>query len=73
MWDVGSVDRAILQQVGEAEFKADTGAVGSGGKVTLHFKAAGAGRTVLKLVYRRRWEQNVPPIQTFDVTVVSEP
>jgi len=38
--------------------------------LTLRFEAASAGRTELELAYRRPWEKNVPPIETFKLTVV---
>ena len=68
-WEVDSVDSAVLKQVGEPTFKADSTAVGSGGKVTLHFQGIAAGQTTLKLIYHRSFEKNVPPAKTFEVTV----
>jgi predicted secreted protein len=44
-------------------------ALGSGGTVVLRFEAAGRGETELRLSYLRTWEQGVPPLKTFAVTV----
>jgi inhibitor of cysteine peptidase len=68
-WEVDSVDSAILRQVGEAKFEPSGIAVGSGGNVTIRFEAAGTGQTELKLIHHRPFEENVPPTQTFEVTV----
>ena len=71
MWEVGSVNASVLKQAeNAATFKSDTDLTGSPGKVALHFKAAGPGKTTLKLVYRRSWEKNVAPIKTYQADVV---
>ena len=70
MWEVASVDASILMQVGKTEFKADSKLLGAGGKIIMRFKAAGAGQTSLRLVYHRSFEKNVPPLKTFEVTIV---
>ena len=68
-WDVDSVDSVILRQIGEPEFKPSNNAVGSGGNFTLRFEAVGTGQTELKMIHHRSFEENVPPIQTFEVTI----
>ena len=69
IWGVSSVDTATLRQVGQTAFIADTKARGSGGKMTMRFRAVAAGQTVLKLIYHRPFERNTPPINTFEVSV----
>jgi predicted secreted protein len=69
-WDVQTVDAAILQPVGDVEFVADSDAIGAGGRLTLHFVSLAAGQTPLQLIYHRPWEQGVPPVKTFEVTVI---
>lgn len=71
-WAAVDLDEAILRSEGEAEFKSEgqPGVVGAGGVETLRFKAVSAGRVTLKLAYRRSWEQNVEPIQTWSVSVI---
>ncbi len=69
-WETKNLDAAFLQQLGEAKFKSDNSAlVGSGGTLTLTFKALKPGMTTLTLVYHQPWETNVDPIDTFSVTV----
>lgn len=67
------VDGVVLVQQGEPEFKADSNQMGSGGQITLVYKAAKAGQSDLTLVYHRSWEKGVAPKDTFAVKVtVSE-
>jgi inhibitor of cysteine peptidase len=68
-WEKESGDEAILKQAGDLEFKPDSDLPGSGGKVTLRFEAVGTGQTVLRLIYHRSFEPDVPPLETFEVTV----
>ncbi|MFH0771519.1 MAG: protease inhibitor I42 family protein [Candidatus Omnitrophota bacterium] len=69
-WETTSLDSAIVREIGGHEFKPDNKAIGSGGRVTLHFEGVGAGRAQLKLVYRRPWEKDVEPLDVFEITVV---
>jgi inhibitor of cysteine peptidase len=69
-WEVSELDSAILRSVGEQTFEPSSNAVGSGGQVTLRFEAVGSGQTELKLILHRPFEKDVPPTQTFEVTVM---
>jgi inhibitor of cysteine peptidase len=71
-WEVAPGGSGVLEQQGEPAFKPDSSAVGSGGMVTLQFKAAQAGTINLKLIYHRTFEPNVAPLNTFEVTIVVE-
>jgi inhibitor of cysteine peptidase len=72
-WQVAEADKAVLRQVGDAEFKSSAPSnpplVGAGGTETFHFESIGAGTTTLRLVYRRSWETGVPPIKTYTVQI----
>ena len=68
-WEAADLDEKVLRQVGEAEFKADSGATGAGGTQTLRFEAVNSGQTTLKLAYLRPWEDAAPE-KTFSVQVV---
>lgn len=68
-WDIASLDEEILKQVGETEFKQEREGRGVGGKIMMRFKARAAGETPLKLIYHRRFENERPPIKTFEVTI----
>lgn len=69
-WEIVTMDKAVLKQAEEPEFKPDSEAIGAGGKKTFHFRAVASGRTNLKLIYHRSWETSVPPIKTFEVTII---
>ena len=71
-WTVASVDEKVLMQMGEATFKADRKARGSGGTITMRFEAVRVGKTCLRLIYHRPFEKNNPPIKTFEVDVKVE-
>jgi inhibitor of cysteine peptidase len=70
-WVMVDPEGAILRQVGEPEFKADSELVGAPGTLTLRFEAVEEGQMDLTLEYQRPWETDVDPLETFtaDVTV----
>jgi len=71
-WETAAVDVSVLKQLGEPEYVPDphpVGLVGSGGRFTFRFEAVASGQTVLRLIYHRPWEKDVPPEKTFEVTV----
>jgi inhibitor of cysteine peptidase len=68
-WEMVEPDGAILRQVGEPEFNADSELLGAPGTLTLRFEAVEAGQTELRLVYHRPWETGVEPLETFTVQV----
>jgi len=45
--------------------------VGVGGVQTIRFDVVGAGRTALKMVYRRSWETDEAPAEIFAIDVVA--
>jgi predicted secreted protein len=59
-WLIDGAESPVVRQVSEPEFKPSTSALGSGGKVTLKFKATNIGKAGLKLVYKRSWEKSAP-------------
>ena len=69
-WEVASGDSAVLKQMGEPEYKADSAALGSGGTMTFHFVAVAPGQTTLKLIYHRTFEKDTPPLKAFEITAV---
>jgi inhibitor of cysteine peptidase len=68
-WETAAVDASVLKQLGEPGFEPATALIGSGGKFTFRFEAVASGQTLLKLVYHRPWEKDVPPEKTFEVNV----
>ncbi len=69
-WEIASEDTNVLKRRGKPEYRSDSAAVGSGGKFIFTFEAAAPGQTVLRLVYRRPFERNVPPARTFETTAI---
>lgn len=50
---------------------ASAGMAGAAGRRSLTFKVIGPGTTGLKLEYRRPWEKDQTPAQTFDLLVIA--
>jgi inhibitor of cysteine peptidase len=70
IWEVAPQSLTVLEQVGDAEFDASGDQPGAPGTLTLRFKAVSAGEQPLRLVYRRPWEADIAPADTYEVTVV---
>ena len=73
IWQRAPGDPGGIEGLGAARFEPSGPALGQGGLVHLEFRVAKEGATALWLVYRRPFEKNTPPSQTFSVTVVGEP
>ncbi len=69
-WEARDFDSAVLELAGgEPEYKSESDLVGGGGVFTFRFKAKAADSTAVHFIYYRSFEPDVPPIETFDVTV----
>jgi inhibitor of cysteine peptidase len=68
-WELMQTEGAILKQVGETEFQADSQVPGAAGTQSLRFEAVATGQMELRLVYHRPWETDVEPLETFTVQV----
>jgi len=69
-WEIETLDEAVLKQSGDPDYVSDRDVPGSPGKFTFRFEAAGAGQTTLRLIYHRPFEENTPPLETFELMVV---
>lgn len=58
-----------LEQVGEAEYAAESSALGAGGTEVWTFEAKSTGSGTLRLKYWRSFEPDAAPAEAFDVTV----
>jgi inhibitor of cysteine peptidase len=68
-WEITELDQAIVEET-DHEYQADQPTLaGSGGKEIWRFQAQASGTTTLSLEYRRPWEENVEPIETFGIEV----
>jgi len=72
LWSVAGLSSNTVEQVGEVEYRRDEAGkhlVGSGGVFVATFKAAKPGQTTVRMEYRRPWEKDVAPIETFSATI----
>jgi inhibitor of cysteine peptidase len=69
LWDVSAIDETILRQVGAPRIIPAGSADGAGGQFVFRFAAVVAGQARLELVYRRPWEKDVAPADTFAIQV----
>lgn len=69
-WEAKDLDKEILRQIGEPEFEPQSKLVGAPGVEILRFQVVDAGRTALNLVYRRSWEMDVQPLETYTVEIL---
>jgi predicted secreted protein len=69
VWEVSSLDSSILM-LGKAEFIANNKSIGSGGMEIIKFHAIAAGTSSVSLIYHRSFELNIPPLKTFEMTVI---
>jgi inhibitor of cysteine peptidase len=59
-WDITSRYTPQLKIIAGPKFKPATNKLGSSGKITYRFKAVKAGKTQLRMLYRRSWETTAP-------------
>ena len=69
-WEVSGIDPALVELVGEPDYKSDSSLIGAGGMFTFTFKAVAAGSAPISLVYHKPWEEDVLPLKEFMVTVI---
>lgn len=69
IWQLDEVDEQILLQKGKPNFEPKSNEVGAPGLQTFRFQAVETGETILRLVYRRPWEDDVKPLQVFSIRV----
>lgn len=68
-WEVSGIDPAVVEQVGEPDFKSDSKLIGAGGMFTFTFKAVAPGSAPVTLVYHRSFEKDVDPMYEYEVMV----
>lgn len=74
-WGVLECDLAVLEPLGDPEYvESQPGKqlAGSGGWEVFRFQPQSAGQAHLKLGYRRPWEKDVEPVETFEIDVTVE-
>ncbi len=71
-WEIVNIDTTILMHT-TTEYLGDEapqGILGTGGKSIFHFKGGDIGETKLEIIYHRDFEENIPPVETFELTVI---
>ncbi|MFN8485156.1 MAG: protease inhibitor I42 family protein [Anaerolineae bacterium] len=71
-WEAAPPSSDSVTAVGEPQYKTDAnagGKAGVGGTYTFTYQGAAVGAAKLSFAYRRPWERDTPPAQTFDVTL----
>ena len=63
-------DEGVLHESGHEYIAPNTTLVGAGGKEVWTFKAIKKGTSTISMEYSRPWEEGIPPVETFDLTVV---
>ncbi len=67
-WEPASFNESVIRKL-ETEFLPYAAAPGSGGRQILKFKAVAPGYTLLRLLYRRPFEQDVPAVKSFEIGI----
>lgn len=68
-WQDNSPQPSLLAEE-DRQYRPLSDAIGSPSELTIHYRASASGNTSLVLKYRRRWEIDVPPIDTFSIGIV---
>ncbi len=71
-WIVADITGDAVCQAGEVSYVSDSatrGAMGAGGEFYIPFLGEQVGESVIRLEYRRPWEAEQEPAETFTVTV----
>lgn len=69
MWELASCNEAVLAETGECYRCDDPDADGAGGTSAFQFTAITAGRTQVRIDYRRSWGSDAP-IDSYEVGVI---
>lgn len=74
-WDIEGPIPGIIKQDAKPSYTSDSSLAGSGGVFRFSFKAADEGEESLTMVYKRSWEQGLPPADkcSFRITVKKRP
>jgi inhibitor of cysteine peptidase len=71
-WETLTLDERVLRLAAAPEFTPESDRLGAPGTQVLRFEVVGPGEADLQLVYRRPWEQDATPANTFSVHIVAQ-
>lgn len=69
VWELSSLNSTVLR-VEKPDFVASDKAFGSGGMEIIKFHGIAGGIGLVRLIFHRPFERNMPPLKTFEVTVI---
>lgn len=72
LWEVDGFNAKILHKH-KSEFILGADTMGSGGNMLMRFEILNYGKTLLKIIYHRPFEKDVPPQSSFEVMILVEP
>jgi len=67
-WELAAISVNVLEPGLEPDYVRDSDLIGAGGRYTFRFTARSHGYTRIILAYLRKWEKEVPPVKTFEIT-----
>lgn len=71
-WIIDHLDPSILLEETHS-YQVMTDTMGSPSDLVLHYKTVGCGTTRITLHYKRRWEKDILPIDTFTLDLEVKP
>lgn len=71
-WSVNIQDEKIVTQDQNYQYESDSNLIGAGGKVVFSFRALLPGKDELTLRYLRPFEDNVAPLKTYKLSIISK-
>jgi len=69
VWEITFFDAGVLK-LDKVNFIASDKAIGAGGIEIIKFHAIATGKSNVKVIFHRPFERNVPPLKTFELTVI---
>jgi inhibitor of cysteine peptidase len=69
VWEELPGASGVLARQGDPDYTSDGRELGAGGYYRFTFLAVATGKVPLSMVYRRPFEQGLPPMATFNVSI----
>lgn len=69
-WQAAPVADALVKQIGDLRFKADSSMPGTSGHQIFRFSVEGSGNGTLEIHYIRPWEKDTAPAKVFKILLM---